>query len=136
MHHHDATVRVRYKETDQMGWVYHTNYLVYFEVGRTELLRTLGCRYRDLEADGYLLAVVDCAAKFHKAAQYDDELTIRAKLADASKASMRIEYEILRDGELLVTGHTTHAILTRKDLRPARAPKRLTDALARVTARG
>jgi acyl-CoA thioester hydrolase len=112
-----------------MGVVYHSNYIVYFEVGRTEYIRSLGCRYRDLEAEGYVLAVIDCGAKFHRPAEYDDLLSVRVRLTDVGKSTLRLEYEICRDGAVLVTGHTSHAFLLRATMKPVRMPEAMRVAL-------
>lgn len=129
----DTTLRPRYEETDQMGVIYHTNYLVYFEVGRTDLLRGVGCPYSSLEREGRLLAVTDCGASFHRPAHYDEPLTIRTRMPMARGARVRLEYEVLRtlsekdESELpqpilLVSGFTEHAWIKRDTMRPTRPP--------------
>lgn len=130
----ETTLRVRYKDTDAMGVVYHSNYLVFFEVGRTELLRRFGCIYSDMEARGFLLAVVDCSARFTKSARYDDLLTVRTRLANFKGPRVRLEYEVCRDGEVLVTGHTEHVVLLRDGFKPVRPPADLQQALERTLA--
>jgi len=130
----ETHVRVRYEETDRMGVVYHTNYLVYFEVGRTELLRSLGHPYIELEEEGFVLAVVDCAARFVQSAQYDDLLSVRPYIKEVRKTRVTIGYEILVGEKLLVTGHTTHAVLERSTMRPARPPQSLMEALKKAQA--
>ena len=113
-------VTVRYAETDMMGIVYHGNYLPWFEVARTELLRAQGLPYRQLEADGYRLPVLEVTAKFLRPAVYDDTLTVVATINEKPLLRIRIEYEVLRGEELLVTGSTTHAFcdLTGRPTRP------------------
>ena len=128
-------VRVRYEETDRMGVVYHTNYLVYFEVGRTEFLRNYGCRYFDLEAEGFVLAVVDCAAKIHQSAEYDDEIRVEVTLGEIRKTRLTIHYRLFVGETMVVSGFTTHAVLTRDEHKPARPPAMLADALRRAGAR-
>lgn len=128
----EAHVRVRYEETDRMGVVYHTNYLVYFEVGRTELLRSLGQPYIELEEAGFVLAVVDCGARFLRSAQYDDLLAIRPTITELRKTRVRINYEILCGDQLLVTGYTQHAVLERGSMKPARPPQSLMDAFEKA----
>ncbi len=120
---HRTTVRVRYAETDQMGVVYHANYVVYFEVGRTESMRALGLDYAEMERNGMILAVVDVAARFVKPAKYDDLLTVETALVSASAVRVRFEYRILRGAgageETLCTGSTTLACVNREG-RPVR----------------
>lgn len=104
---HEITLRVRYGETDKMGVIYHANYFLFFENGRTEFLRRLGVSYRDLEARGVALVVVDCGARFRGNAGYDDLLTVRTWVDALSRARVTFRYEVLRDGRLLVEGFTT-----------------------------
>lgn len=127
----EAPVRVRYEETDRMGVVYHSNYIVYFEVGRTEFLRAMGCRYRELEEQGFVLAVTECAAKFHRSAHYDDLLSVRVWVEELGKSTLRLGYEIWRESELLVTGHTAHAMLGKVTMRPIRIAEAMRVALER-----
>src|ERR1700722_10011811 len=92
----EARVRVRYAETDQMGVVYHSNYLIWFEVGRVELIRQLGLNYRQMEEEGCGIAVVDVHARYKAPARYDDELVIETRLLAARGAVVRFGYRILR----------------------------------------
>jgi acyl-CoA thioester hydrolase len=116
-----AQVTVRYAETDMMGIVYHGNYLPWFEVARTQLLCEQGFPYRQLEADGYRVPVLEVAAKFIRPATYDDSLTVVATIREKPLLRIRIEYEVFRGEELLVTGYTTHAFCDLKG-RPTRPP--------------
>ncbi|WP_419806160.1 acyl-CoA thioesterase [Terriglobus sp.] len=112
----ETRVRVRYAETDQMGVVYHANYLVWFEVGRVEFMRSLGLEYRRLEEDfGCLISVVEAQARYKLPARYDDDLLIRTGILMLRGSLMRIGYEIVRvaDGVLLATGETTHMVVGR-----------------------
>lgn len=128
---YDITVRVRYAETDQMGVVYHSNYIVYFEIGRTEAMRLIGITYADLEARGYVLAVIETHANHKASARYDDLLTVRTWLREVSKTRLRFEYQVLKDAQVLTTGHTVLAFLSRDNgMRPARCPEDV-EALAR-----
>lgn len=104
-----------------MGVVYHANYLNWFEVGRTELIRTAGLTYRDLEDRGILLPVTDASISYKKPARYDDEVEIRTSVVELNGVKLSFAYEIVRvsDLELLVTGSTTH-VFTSKELRPIR----------------
>lgn len=121
-----TTVRVRYAETDQMGIAWHGEYLAWFEVGRTDLLRGCGCTYRDLEAQGLRLPVIEVQARFLRPALYDDVLEIRTRLTDLRKVRVTFAYEVLRDGTEgpLATGSTSHAALDREG-RPCRIPEDL-----------
>jgi acyl-CoA thioester hydrolase len=110
---HDATVRVRYAETDQMGVVYHANYLIWFEVGRVELMRALGIEYKRMEMeDDCRIVVADVHCRYHCSAQYDDELRIRTRIAESRNRLVKFSYEVLRDadGAVIATGETTHVI--------------------------
>jgi acyl-CoA thioester hydrolase len=103
-------LRVIYGDTDQMGIVYYANYLRFFESGRNEFLRAKGLRYRDFE-ERYRLAlpVVEAAVRYRIPARYDDLLVVETSLAEPRRATARFDYRILRDGEVLATGHTVHA---------------------------
>lgn len=122
----EVRLRVRYAETDQMGVVYHANYLVWMEIGRVELCRTLGVRYRDMEEqDGILLTVASASCRFLSPARYDDEILVRTSVARASTRLLEFAYEILEagTGRLLTTGSTTHLFCSR-ELRPCRIPEK------------
>jgi acyl-CoA thioester hydrolase len=111
--YHDAVVRVRYGETDQMGVVYHANYLVWFEVGRVELLRALGVEYKRMEMeDDCRIVVADLHCRFHHSAQYDEVLRIRTRIAESRNRLIKFSYEVIRDadGKVLANGETTHVI--------------------------
>ena len=112
----ETSVRVRYKETDQMGVVHHTNYIVWFEVGRTDLLRQLGLSYRDLEGRGIHLPVVDLSCRYMEAARYDDEIRILTRIADLTPGKIIFSYEIRRkpDDAKLARGSTTHLWVSRE----------------------
>lgn len=121
-----SRVRVRYAETDTMGVVYYANYLVWFEVGRTDLLRSHGCTYREMESDGFSLPATEAHCEYKQPAKYDDEVEIRTNGAVMSAVRVQFTYEVVRaaDNVLLATGHTVHASLGR-DGRPRRLPERL-----------
>ena len=125
---HETKLRVRYAEIDAQGHVNNAVYLSYFEVGRVEWLRAAGLSYRELEERGYGIVVVEVLAYYRRAAFFDDELTLRTELADLSRASMRFEYVVSRDGELLVTGHTRHACVDLATGKPIRVPEELLEA--------
>ncbi len=111
---YEATVRVRYAETDRMGLLHHANYFVYFEMARTEMLRAKGISYREVEDAGHFLVIVDIGCKFKKPAYYDDLLTIRTTVARVTHVKIVHEYHVLRDGVLLAEGHSTLACVNRE----------------------
>ena len=120
---HSLTVRVRYGETDQMGVVYHANYFLYFEMGRTELLRSAGQAYSDLEKQGLYLVVTESRCRHRAAARYDELLRVTTRVANVGKASLRFEYTVHGpDGKLLAEGHTALAAVD-GDRRPRRLPE-------------
>ncbi len=122
----DARVRVRYAETDQMGVVYHANYLVWFEIGRVELIRHMGLDYSRLEQEeGCLIAVAEATARYKAPARYDDELLVQTRLAGVRGSVLRFAYRILRaaDGLLLCEGATTHVVVGR-DMQRRPLPER------------
>jgi acyl-CoA thioester hydrolase len=106
--HHDVEFRVRYAETDQMGVVYHTNYLIWCEVGRTDFIRSRGMSYADVERAGIGLAVSELSARFHAAARYDNLIRVRTTLADIRSRSITFDYVITNaeTGERFVTART------------------------------
>ena len=121
-----SRVRVRYSETDTMGVVYYANYLVWFEVGRTDLLRGAGWSYREMELDGFSLPVIEVYCEYRQPARYDDELEVRTGGDLISPIRVRFDYAITRSGDdtLLAAGHTVHASLDRSG-RPRRLPERI-----------
>lgn len=121
-----APIRVRYAETDKMGVVYYANYFVWFEVGRTELLRTLGWSYRDMEADGVGLPVIEAHCEYRQPARYDDELEVRTTGELISAARLAFEYEVSRRRDRVVTavGRTVHAAV-KTGGKPSRLPERV-----------
>lgn len=128
---HETRIRVRYRDTDQMSVVYHGVYLEYFETGRTELLRDYGMAYASIEERGLMLPVLEATLRMKRPARYDDLLTVRAIIRDLPTARLRIDYEILCRGELLVSGHTLHAFVTADSMRPVRPPADFVALLAR-----
>jgi acyl-CoA thioester hydrolase len=106
-----APVTVRYAETDMMGVVYHANYLPWFEIGRTTLLKEIGISYRDLETAGFRLPVLEVSARYLRPARYDDALEVITVLRERPLVRIRLEYEVRRGDELLATGNTVHAFV-------------------------
>ena len=122
-----TSLRVRYPETDRMGVVYHAHYFVWFELGRTELMRSLGATYGKLEDEGGIsFPVIEAGARYRAPARYDDLLTVQTTLVEVSRARVRFDYQILRDedGKLLVEGSTEHATVGPNG-RPRRMPEEL-----------
>ena len=124
-------VRVRYADTDQMGVVYYANYLVWFEVARAEWLRDGGWSYREMEADGIALPVIEAHCEYHRPARYDDELEIHASGRLLSPVRMEFTYQVRRLADDLVaaTGRTVHAALDSTG-RPCRLPARIREVFA------
>jgi acyl-CoA thioester hydrolase len=128
----ETRVRVRYVETDQMGVVYHSNYLIWFEVGRVEFIRQLGLNYRQMEEeDGCGISVVDAHVRFRAPARYDDELVIETRLLAARGAVIKFGYSILRetDGVLLCEGETVH-VCVGKDMKKRSLPGKYAERFA------
>jgi len=126
MEHHDTTVRVRYAETDQMGVVYHANYLIWFEVGRVELMRVLGIEYKRMEIeDDCHIVVADVRCRYHSSARYDEVLVVRTRIAESRNRTIRFSYEVFRDTdrELLAVGETLHVICGSNG-KPKRLPEK------------
>jgi acyl-CoA thioester hydrolase len=116
-----VAVTVRYAETDMMGIVYHANYLPWFEVGRTTLLKEIGVPYKKLEEDGFRLPVLEVEAKYLRPALYDDTLEIVTTLRERPLLRIYLEYEVRRGNEVLATGKTVHAFVDREG-KPVRPP--------------
>ncbi|MDA8227952.1 MAG: thioesterase family protein [Desulfitobacterium hafniense] len=108
-----TTLRVRYAETDQMGVVYHSNYLVWFEVGRSELFRDLGLPYTLFEEAGLILAVVEANCRYKQPAHYDDEVAVITTLSKFSSRMVTFTYEVYREDTLLVVGNTSHVFINK-----------------------
>jgi acyl-CoA thioester hydrolase len=123
-----VAVTVRYAETDMMGIVYHANYLPWFEVGRTTLLKEIGVPYKKLEEEGFRLPVLEVAAKYLRPALYDDTLEIRTTLTERPLLRIRLEYEVRRGEELLATGSSVHAFVDTQG-KPVRPPAWAADLL-------
>ena len=128
-----SLVRVRYAETDQMGIVYYANYFVWFEVGRTDVLRNAGWSYREMEHDGFSLPVVEAHCEYRQSARYDDDLEIRTQGSLLSAVRVRFDYEVVRpsDAAVLAGGHTVHASLDAAG-RPRRLPERISQLMTRT----
>jgi acyl-CoA thioester hydrolase len=126
---HTITIRVRYCETDAMGFLHHSHYISYFESGRTELLRAQGGNYRKMEELGLFFVVADVAVKYRQPARYDDLLTLRTIIEQMGPVKLKHRYEMTRDGVLIAEGTSTLACLNRDG-----AVQRIPENLAEMTA--
>lgn len=125
MEPHETHLRVRYAETDQMGVVYHANYLVWMEVGRVEFFRAAGLRYRDFEVEtGLHMAVAEAQVRYLAPARYDDPVIVRTSMAEAHTRMVTIAYELrhAETGQALAKGYTKHVFLSADTLKPSRLP--------------
>ena len=130
----EARIRVRYAETDQMGVVYHANYLVWFEVGRVELMRQMGLDYKSLESeDGAMIAVAEATVRYKAPARYDDELIVKTWLVGLRGPILRLRYAIVRstDELLLCEGETVHVVVGR-DMKRREMPARFAERFAAI----
>ncbi|HSI89811.1 MAG TPA: thioesterase family protein [Adhaeribacter sp.] len=132
MYQTDVQIRVRYSETDQMGYVYYGNYAAYYEVARTEAFRQLGIHYKEMEADGVMMPVLELKTKYIRPAKYDDLLTIRLFLKHfPGAARIKFEYEVFNEAEeLLNIGETTMVFVDMKTGRPTPTPASIQETMA------
>lgn len=131
MFEHACVVRVRYAETDRMGYVYYGVYAQYFEVARVEALRALGVTYREMEDAGVMLPVHDLSVRYHRPARYDDALTIIARITAPPSVRIHFIYEVRDERDALLTeGETTLVFVDKATGRPCRAPQDVMDRLA------
>ena len=128
---HRFELRVRYGDTDKMGFAYYANYLRWFEIGRAELLRSLGMSYRSVEQRGVSLPVLEAWCRYREPARYDDALAIETGIASLRRASVRFGYRVSRDGATLASGYTEHCFMGPEG-RPVRPPAELARILARA----
>lgn len=132
MYTNDIHLRVRYAETDQMGYVYYGNYATYFEVARVESLRSLGLSYKEMELSGILLPVLEYHSKFIRPAKYDDLLTIHTIIPQLPGVRICFEYEVYNEQkELLCQAKTTLAFIQAHNKRPCGAPPQFLNTIAR-----
>ncbi len=130
---HTTSIRVRYADTDKMQFVYNGKYLEYFEVGRTELFRSINFPYRIIESHGYQLPLIEAGLKYFSPATYDDLLLITATVNELYTAKPKVEYQIVNKetGSLIVEGFTTHVFMKEDTRKAVRPPKFYVDALAK-----
>ena len=124
-----SSIRVRYADTDQMHGVYNGRYFEYFEVGRADLMRSLGLTYRQFEKAGFFLPLIEAYAKYLRQIRYDDLIEVVSMLKEIPAARLRIDYEILRDGQKTTEGFTVHSFVDVRSGKPVRAPKIFLDLL-------
>ena len=129
---HETKIRVRYGEVDRMGFLYHSHYVEYFDVGRSEMMREVGMPNSEIEARGIELPVLKVEIDYKKPAFYDDLLTIRTTLKELPKVKIRFDYEVFSENcELITTGAVTLAFMNAKTKRPVRCPEFLIEAIAK-----
>jgi acyl-CoA thioester hydrolase len=121
----EITYRVLYAHTDKMGIVYYGRYYEYFEAGRNDMLRVLGYPYTEMEKENFMLPVIESHCNYISSAKYDDMLTIKCMLKQVPTVKIRIDYEIYSGESLVVTGHTVHAFVDSRTMKPVRPPERL-----------
>jgi len=134
---HETRLRVRYAETDQMGVVYHSNHLIWFEVGRVELMREMGISYRDMEReDGCFIAVAEVKCRYRAPVYYDEEVVVRTRLKNVRESVVVFSYELVRadGGTLLAEGETTH-IVTDSNMKVAALPEKYLTAFRAAIAK-
>ena len=130
MYTHSSKTRIRYGETDQMGYCYYGNYAQFFEIGRVECLRSLGLSYKALENDGVLLPVLDLNIKYIKPAFYDDLLTIETTIISIPNVRIKFNYKVFNENkELTTTGSTTLVFVAKDNMKPIPCPEKLLEAV-------
>ena len=130
---YDAKVRVNYKDTDQMGIVHHSNYIVYYEMARVEALREWGMPYSDMEKSGIISPILEVGSKYIYPAHFDEVLTVRVIVKEMPMVRLKVSYELYNeDNKLINTGHTWLGFLNAETKRPCRAPQSLIEGLKRV----
>ena len=130
---YDAKVRVNYKDTDQMGIVHHSNYIVYYEMARVEALREWGMPYSDMEKSGIISPILEVGSKYIYPAHFDEVLTVRVIVEEMPMVRLKVSYELYNeDNKLINTGHTWLGFLNAETKRPCRAPQSLVEGLKRV----
>ena len=126
-------IRVRYAESDQMGVAYYSNYFIWFEIARAELLRERGIAYSQMEKDGIFLPVSECYCKYIEPAHYDELLDIKCRIGEVRSRAIRFEYEIVRNESVIARGHTVH-VCTDREAKPRFIPSSVRDTLLKIAA--
>lgn len=132
MYQHTTELRVRYSETDQMGYVYYGNYAQYYEVGRVEALREIGVRYRDMENSGVMMPVLEMKTKYIRPAKYDDQLKVVTTIRELPNTRITFEIEIFNDDRLINIGEVTLVFVDMKTGKPTPAPEWIMEKLKAV----
>jgi acyl-CoA thioester hydrolase len=129
-----SSLRVRYADTDQMKFAYYGKFFEYFEQGRSDLLRSIGLPYPEIEAMGLILPVVEAHAHYRRAARYDDLLNVVTYMREAPIARVRLDYEVYKEGEseLIVDGYTIHSFVNAATGKPTRAPAQFIEAVEKI----
>ena len=131
MYQTEVKIRVRYGETDQMGYVYYGNYASYYEVARVESFRELGLSYKKLEESGVMMPVLELKTKYLQPAKYDDLLTIKVAIPEMPRLKIKYEYQVFNEaGTLLNTGETTLVFINMSTGKPVRIPERMAELLS------
>lgn len=125
----EIQIRARYAETDKMGFVYNSNYLVYFEVARTELMRDHGLPYSRFEDFGFNLPLTEAFVKYHRPAKYDDLITIKGLVEWSGEPRLKFNYEVFVNNTLITSGYTMHAFLNAETKMPVRPPEIFINAM-------
>ena len=126
MYQHDCQIRVRYSDTDQMGYVYYGNYAAFYEIGRVEALRNLGISYKELEDAGFMMPVLEVHSKYFFPARYDDLITLRTTIKELPKLKIKFEHEIFNnERDLLHKGQTILVFIQKHNHKPCRIPKQV-----------
>ena len=127
---HEVQIRVRYKDTDKMGVVYHSNYIVFYEVARTELFRAMGLPYSELERRGVISPIIEVESRYLAPAYYDELITVRAMISEVPMARLNVTYEVLgEDGKLINTGKTVLGFVNSNTMHPCRVPEELAEKM-------
>ena len=130
---YDAKIRVNYKDTDKMGIVHHSNYIVYYEMARVEALRVWGMPYSEMEAKGIVSPILEIGSKYIQPAYFDDILTVRVIIEEMPMVRLKVRYELYNEaGTLINTGHTWLGFLNGETRRPCRAPQYFVDGMKAV----
>lgn len=126
MIHTQTQIRIRYAESDMMGFAHHQNYIAYFEQARVEMLTEIGIPYRELESSGFFLPVLEVQVQYLKSNTFDDAIVVHCRVMERPRARIRIHYEVYRGDLLTTTGSSLHAFIDRQG-RPCRPPKTMTE---------
>ena len=125
----EIKIRVRYSETDRMGFVYYGNYAQYFEVARVEALRTLGISYKEMEDNGIFLPVLEYTIQYLKPGKYDDEFTIKTTINEIPQVKIRFDYEVINQDQILIAKANTVLAFLNKEYKPVRCPEEIQNKL-------